>query len=213
MAKWICPFWGCDVWAYAPNVRPVHPKTANPNFQGKDPHCPVHQVDLTYTQDVPSGPVLPKTSGAQHQHKIGTIDDKLGILVGVTGHQVPIYCDYHQRKHVYKGIWPGSTPTDKPVFLAELYNQNELTLCSKIATSVPWEKFQNASGGVDIIFNCGKTVVGTEGECDILVQGGFQKEKGEAVITFHAYPIERSGSQARTFKSCEAKGNYLDIDI
>ncbi|WP_291296436.1 hypothetical protein [Elioraea sp.] len=57
MAKWTCPIEGCDVWVGAPSVRPVHKAALNPFFQGKDPHCPTHFVDLRYEPDpVPPDP-------------------------------------------------------------------------------------------------------------------------------------------------------------
>lgn len=52
MAKWKCPVFGCDVWVRAPDVRPVHAKAPNPFFQGKDPHCPTHGVDLDWFPDL-----------------------------------------------------------------------------------------------------------------------------------------------------------------
>ena len=210
MPKWICPCWGCTVWVYAPPVRPIHPVAANPNFQARDPTCPTHKAPMEYTDDVPTGPVTVRM--ATQSHLFGTVDAKLGIRVGTFPGDVPIYCDYHQRKHVYLGRWPGSTKTDTPVFLGSIYSQDSLDLCSLLATSVPWGKC-DVVGGVDIIFDCGKSVVGTEGETCILVQGGFQTEKSKRVITFHAYPIEEAGTQATTFRSCRQKSRHFKLDV
>lgn len=213
MPRWICPVPKCTVWAFAPNVRPIHAQATNPSLQVKDPHCPTHYCDLEYTADVVVAPVATKTASARFIHKIGTIDDRLGILVAIHADAVPIYCDYHQRKHVHLGRWPGGTPTDKPVFKADLFHQGNLALCSKIAATVPWALFESRVGGIDVIFNCGNTVVGTKDETDILVQGGWQKEKDGPVITFHAYPIEEAGSQANTFRSCKSDGRYLPLKV
>lgn len=211
MPKWICPVPTCDIWAFAPSVRPVHARAANPFMQAKDPHCPKHGCDLEYTPDGPGRPMAFKTAPVRRLDAIGTVDKKLGILVAVHADTVPIYCDYHQRKHVYLGNWPGQTPTDKPVFLGDLFSQSELTLCKRIAAAVPWGRFEHSVGGIDIIFDCGRSIVGTAGETDILVQGGWQKEKDGPVITFHAYPIADAGSQANTFKSCKRDGRYLRL--
>ncbi len=213
MPKWICPRKNCAIWTYAPEVRPVHVTAANPEFQAKDPHCPEHKCELLYTADALSGPVSPSAATGSQLHKIGTDDKSFGILVAYHADSVPVYCDRHQRKHIANGSWPGDTKMDKPVFLSHLFNRNQLTLCSKIASAVPWSRFKNINGGIDVIFNCGKTVVGTEKETDILVQGGWQGGKDARLITFHAYPVENSGTQANTFRSCKENGLYLDLSV
>ncbi|MCK0121512.1 hypothetical protein MWU61_13245 [Loktanella sp. F6476L] len=213
MPKWICSTPWCDTWVFAPSVRPVHAVAPNPSMQARDPSCPKCQVPLEYTEDAIVAPIAPGIAPGSQVHKIGTIHEKLGILVGLHNNLIPIYCDYHQRKHVSHGLWPGSVPTNKPVFLPNLFHQGELTLCSKLATSVPWGRFIGKRGGTDVIFDCGRTVVGTDGEQEILVQGGAQIEKGETIITFHAYPVARNGSQASTYRSCEKDDRFLPLEV
>jgi hypothetical protein len=183
-------------------------KALNPEFQAKDPHCPHHLVDLEWTPDAEAAvggtPVV-----AIVLAKIGTRDAMKGILVA-HHNAIPIYCDLHQRKHISGGNWPGDTKEDKPKFLSGVYNQSQLALGTKLATAVPWDACKDI-GGVDIIFDCGRSVVGTEGETDILLQGGFQN--GGSVITFHAYPVAQAGSQANTYKSAKAKNRFFKIDL
>lgn len=208
MPKWLCPIPRCAIWVFAPATPPVHVKALNPQFQTKDPHCPNHLVDLVWTPDevarVAIGGVVAPTA------QIGTRDPMKGILVAHHNGNVPIYCDLHQRKHISGGNWPGSVPEDKPKFLPAVYNQNNLALGTLLANAVPWDSCKDV-GGVDLIFDCGKSVVGTDGESDILVQGGFQD--GGAVITFHAYPVEKAGKQANTYKSAKAKNRLFKIDV
>ena len=207
MAKWKCPVPGCDKWVLAPDVRPIHAHAPNPAFQAKDPHCPDHLVDLIWTADA-TAPSLLQPEVAASTEELGSVHKKLGILATrFQNHSV--YCDYHQRKHVSGGNWPGGTPTDKPLFLPDIYNQKNLRLCKYLADSVPWGNFRTVVGGVDVIFDCGITVVGTANETHILLQGGFQKEGSVMVITFHAYPIEEEGPRVATFKSCRAKERFI----
>lgn len=210
MPKWICPVPNCAIWALAPATRPVHAAAPNPAFQAKDPHCPTHLMDLVWTADeganeaAATGPTVPLAA-------IGTRDAMMGILVEHFG-RVPIFCDMHQRKHISGGNWPGSTPQDKPLFLPSVYSQSNLTLGSQMARAVPWDSCRDR-GGVDIIFDCGRFVVGTDGETDILVQGGFATHKGEPVITFHGYPVKNEGKQANTFKSAKLKNRIFTLQL
>jgi len=217
MPEWICPEEGCPIWVFAPEVRPIHAIAPNPNFQAKDPHCPIHKVPLVWTPDaVQSAPDLGVASttapnlAVASTTKIGFVHEKLGILV-TRFENLDVYCDYHQRKHVYNGKWPGGVPTDKPVFLPRIYNQDNLGLCTYLADSVPWGNFRTVIGGVDIIFDCGRTVVGTENETYILVQGGFQKEGRGYVITFHAYPVDNDGPRQSTFRSCKLNDRLFPL--
>ena len=210
MATWKCPIPKCTTSVLAPDIRPVHAKAPNPAFQAKDPHCPIHLVDLEWTPDpvktahtttVPTGPLA----------AVGTRDAMMGILVGHFG-SVRIWCDMHQRKHISRGNWPGSVPQDKPIFLESVFNQTNLKLGSDLANAVPWDTCRD-KGGVDVIFDCGRFVVGTDGETDILVQGGFTSHKSEAVIAFHAYPVKNEGSQANTFKSAKLKNRIFTLQL
>lgn len=210
MPKWICPVPHCKTWAYAPKVRPVHVASPNPNFQAKDPHCPTHHLDLEWTPDAgadeeeevaPTGPL-----GA-----VGSRDAMMGILVGHFG-RVPIWCDFHQRKHISGGAWPGDVPQDKPIFLSAIYNQTNLRVGSLMVATVPWDRCRDI-GGVDVIFDCGRHVVGTDGETDILLQGGFTTHKGAPAISFHAYPVKNEGKQANTFRSAKLKDRIFPLTI
>jgi hypothetical protein len=207
MAKWKCPKVGCNIWALAPDTRPVHELAHNPNFQAKDPHCPVHHVDLVWTadetaaQDDPDAPIP----------GMGMRDAMMGIKVGQFG-QIPIYCDYHQRKHISGGNWPGDVPQDKPLFLADLFNQKNLRVGALMAKTVPWGTCRD-KGGVDIIFDCGTFVVGTDKETEILLQGGFNSFKGGEVIAFHAYPIKNEGTQAKAFKTCKLNNRIFRLQL
>ena len=120
----------------------------------------------------------------------------------------PIWCDEHQRKHS-NGPWPGSTPSDKPLFKKNIFDSQHLALPTLLATSVPWANFMTTIGGIDIIFDCGNSIVGTEGETYIWLQGGFQKDK----IIFQAYPVEDSGNQAKMIKNSKTSGRYFLIDV
>ena len=66
MAKWLCPAKGCQQYALAPSVRPVHALAANPSLQTKDPHCPVHYCDLIWTPDETDLPKPQPQKVAQH---------------------------------------------------------------------------------------------------------------------------------------------------
>jgi hypothetical protein len=202
MAKWVCYVDGCNVYALAPNVRPVHAEAPNPFFQAYDPHCPVHKIPLNW---VPDFVAVAATPTAQ----INAPNDFYGIQVGTFMGTTPIYCDQHQRKHVYGGNWPGSTSTDKPLFRSGIYNRNNLAIPELIAAQMPWAKIKVNSGGADAVFDCGKTVVGTEGETHILVQGGPQTSR----ITFHAYPVEEDEKRAPAFKSARLKGLFMKLDL
>ena len=106
MAKWICYVNGCEIFALAPDVRPEHPESPNPFFQASDPHCPVHKTPLRWTPD----------GGVGATASTGTVNapnDFYGIQVGTFSGTTPIYCDQHQRKHVYGGNWPGSADPSK----------------------------------------------------------------------------------------------------
>ena len=135
----------------------------------------------------------------------------MGILIGHFG-TVPIWCDYHQRKHISGGAWPGDVPQDKPIFLSTVFNQTNLRVGTLMAATVPWARCQD-KGGVDIIFDCGTYVVGTDGETDILLQGGFTTHKAKPAITFHAYPVKNEGKQANTFKSAKLKERIFPLVI
>jgi hypothetical protein len=209
MPKWICPVPNCPTWALAPATRPVHAKAPNPSFQAKDPHCPTHLIDLVWTPD--SGATATDVEPTGPLAAIGSRDAMMGILVGHFG-TVPIWCDLHQRKHISGGAWPGSTPQDKPLFLSSVYNQSNLTLGSQMVRAVSWDTCRD-TGGVDIIFDCGTFVVGTDGETDILLQGGFTTQKSQPCISFHAYPVKNEGKQANTFKSAKLKNRILTLKL
>jgi hypothetical protein len=206
MPKWKCPMYGCDVWVYAPSKQPVHATAPNPYFQAKDPHCPGHGCDLVWTADPvetqQETPVLTSTATTS------VLDQKNGIQVATYNGSIPIYCDYHQRKHISGGAWPGNTPVDSPLFLSSVFSRSRLALCTLLATTIPWGRVPKI-GGVDAIFNCGTTTVGTKGETDILVQGGWSGN----VITFHAYPIKEEGTQAVAFKRARSDGWYFTITV
>lgn len=220
MARWICPTPGCSIWTYAPAQRPKHPIAPNPNFQTTDPHCPVHKEALEYRLNddfvpsfvvpafVPATTSSSSSSSSSPKPDIGSVHDKLGVLVTRFEH-LDVYCDYHQRKHVYKGHWPGQVPTDKPVYKEGIYDLAHLRLCKFVANSVPWGDFRTVVGGVDIIFDCGQTVVGTNGETYILLQGGFQKDGATHVITFHSYPVDDDGPRKNTFRSCKEHKRFF----
>jgi hypothetical protein len=197
------------VWVGAPTVRPVHAKAANPNFQAKDPHCPTHLVDLVWTPD--PGEAAVETGEEVQLDAIGTRDAMMGILVEHFGN-VPIWCDLHQRKHISGGKWPGGVPQDKPIFLESVYTQGNLRVGSLMARSVPWDTCREL-GGVDVIFDCGRFVVGTDNETDNLLQGGFTTHKGKPVIAFHAYPVKNEGKQANTFKSAKLKNRIFALTL
>ena len=209
MAKWICPVQHCKIWANAPAVRPLHAKAPNPAFQGKDPHCPIHHLDLEWTPDEEEAETTAAATGPLAA--VGTRDAMMGILIGHFG-TVPIWCDYHQRKHISGGAWPGDVPQDKPIFLSTVFNQTNLRVGTLMAATVPWARCQD-KGGVDIIFDCGTYVVGTDGETDILLQGGFTTHKAKPAITFHAYPVKNEGKQANTFKSAKLKDRIFPLVI
>jgi hypothetical protein len=205
MPKWVCPVYGCDIWAYAPSEPPVHATSPNPNFQARDPHCPNHHCEMTWTPNVVFvQEVVVLTS-------VGTAPsvDEDGIRVATYGGSTPIFCDNHQRKHISGGAWPGSTPVDKPLFLSAVYNRTNLGLCTLLATTIPWGRVPKLNGGVDAIFNCQGTVVGTNGETDILVQGGWAGN----IITFHAYPVIDTGTQSAAFRRARLEGWYFNITV
>jgi len=202
MAKWICYVNGCEIFALAPDVRPEHPESPNPFFQASDPHCPVHKTPLRWTPD----------GGGGATASTGTVNapnDFYGIQVGTFSGTTPIYCDQHQRKHVYGGNWPGSTKPDKPLYKSGIYDQNNLAIPKLLAAQVPWAKIRANSGGADIVFDCGATVVGTQGESHILVQGGPH----DGVITFHSYPVEEDQKRAPAFRSARKNGLFLAINL
>jgi hypothetical protein len=206
MPKWVCPVYGCDVWVYAPSKQPVHAIAPNPYFQAKDPHCPSHSCELVWKPDVvDTTPTVEPTSIAT----TASVDQKNGIRVATYNGSTPVYCDYHQRKHISGGAWPGNTPVDSPLFLSSVFNRTNLGLCTLLATTIPWGRIPKRGGGVDAIFNCGATVVGTKGETDILVQGGWSDD----VITFHGYPIVESGTQAVAFTRARSSGFYFNITV
>jgi hypothetical protein len=206
MAMWKCPVQHCTVFALAPPQRPVHAVAANPMFQAKDPHCPTHLVDLQWTPDPEPEDVaqIGGAAGAVH-----VPDPKYGIQVSTFNGATPIYCDLHQRKHVYRGNWPGDVPVDKPLFKSGIYDRSNLGLCTLLADSVPWERLRGKKGGGDVIFDCGKSVVGTRGETFILLQGGFQG----SIITFHAYPVELDNKRMNTYKSCQSQNFVFNLNV
>ena len=132
----------------------------------------------------------------------------VGTFTAPGGGTFIIYNDLHQRKHV-QGFWPGDTKPDKPLFRAGIYDANNLAIAQLIASSLPWGLFQNRMGGIDVIFNCGRSVVGTDKETDILVQGGFQGDK----ITFHCYPVEEDSKRSGVFRQCKRDGRYLNLNL
>lgn len=202
MARWECYVPRCTIYALAPDVRPIHAVAANPNFQAQDPHCPIHKGPLRYVPTVIVAAVA--ANGAIHAPNA-----HYGIQVGTFNGATPIYCDQHQRKHVFNGNWPGGTPTEKPVFKSGIYDQNNLAIPTLIAAQVPWVKIKPGSGGADIIIDCGRSKVGTEGETYILVQGGPH----DGVITFHAYPVEEDQKRAPAFKAARKNDLFLTIDV
>jgi hypothetical protein len=204
MATWKCPERYCTVSALAPPKRPVHAVAANPNFQAKDPHCPVHHVDLIWTPDPEDVADTGGPTGVAH-----VPNAKFGIMVSTYKAITPIYCDLNQRKHVSGGNWPGDVPTDKPLFKSKLYSRANLGLCILLADSVPWDKLKDVIGGGDVIFDCGASQVGTQGETFILVQGGFQG----SIISFHAYPVEHDAKRSGTFKRCKRDNLFLALNV
>ncbi len=203
MARWECYVPNCTIYALAPDVRPVHATSPNPNFQAQDPHCPIHKGPLRYVPMVIVGGPTAATGNVNAPNAM------YGIQVGTFNGATPIYCDQHQRKHFFGGNWPGSTAMDKPVFRSGIYDQNNLAIPTLIASQVPWVKIKPNSGGGDIILDCGKSKVGTEGETNILVQGGPH----DGVITFHAYPVEEDNKRAPAFKSARKNGLFLKFDV
>lgn len=206
MPKWVCPMYGCDVWVYAPSRQPVHAIAPNPYFQSRDPHCPTHSCELVWTADVVEAAVTVELTSTA---VTASVDPRDGIRVATYGGSTPIFCDYHQRKHISGGAWPGNTPVDSPLFLSSVYNRTNLGLCTLLATTIPWGRIPRRGGGVDAIFNCGSTVVGTRGETDILVQGGW----ADTAITFHAYPIVEEGTQAAAFTRARRENFYFNITV
>lgn len=205
MPRWICPVPDCTIFALAPATRPVHAIAPNPAFQAKDPSCPIHYTDLIWTPD----PQTAAPTGGTVTQGTNQIHTMYGIQVGSLNGTTAIYCDLHQRKHVYLGRWPGDTPTDKPVFRSGVYDQQNLGLGFFLVAKVPWTMLNTRGGGVDIIFDCGQTAVGTEGETYILMQGGFQG----SLITFHMYPVERDAKRSGTFRRCEESNLLFTVDV
>lgn len=119
----------------------------------------------------------------------------------------PVWCDDHQRKHS-NGPWPGSTPSDKPLFKAGIYDSGHLALPMLVANAIPWDKVKPKIGGTDIVLYCSKAV-GTEGETEILVQGGFQKDK----FTFHCYPVEKDAKRKGAYTRSQNDYGIINLNV
>jgi hypothetical protein len=81
-------------------------------------------------------------------------------------------------------------------------------LATRLAKIIPWDRVSK-HGGVDLVFNCGKTEVGTLGETDIQVQAGWT---GSA-MTFHGYPIFRDSLRASLIAKAEQNNLSFVMDV
>src|ERR1700749_3273126 len=119
MAIWKCPVPNCTFSVGAPDKEPSFSVPAWSKAKPGPPTCPDHYVPTTWMGDTTNG------KEEQQDSVFGDTTYVQNPLYGVhvgSNNLGDIYCDFHQRKHVTGGLWPGKVPVDKPRFKNAIFH-------------------------------------------------------------------------------------------